>query len=296
MRRFLAIGLLILLSCASSPAKPLPLTAKEVALMLRSGYSNESVLRELTARHFAGGCDEAAEKLLRQAGAQPALVDALQNKAYAAPPEDNARATAFAAEQATHQAAAAERDRKFNTLYQNGVAKARAAAPITSAAAGLTPNAILPLLKNDLVAWRNGVVSPFDDTALEKKTLIALYFSAHWCGPCQKFTPQLVEFYNRVAAQHPEFELIFVSSDRSAPEMQNYMREANMPWPAIDYQKLAGKAALRQYGGAAIPCLVLVNATGKVLSDSYAGKDYRGPARVMADIDSILTGNKTASR
>lgn len=263
--------------------------------MLRSGYSNEAVLHELTARHFAGACDEAAEKLLLQAGAQPTLIDALQNKTYAAPPEETARATAFAAEQATRQAAAVERDRQFNTLYQNGVAKARAAAPIPSTAVG-TQNAIFPLLKNDLVAWRNGVLGPFDDSALEKKALIALYFSAHWCGPCQKFTPQLVEFYNRVAAQHPEFELIFVSEDRSAPEMQNYMREANMPWPAVDYQKLAGKGALKKFGGAAIPRLVLVDATGKVLSDSYAGKDYRGPAKVMADIDSILTGNKTASR
>ena len=296
MRRFLAIGLLILLNCASLPAKPLPLTAKEVALMLRSGYSNEAVLHELNARHFAGGCDEAAEKLLRQAGAQPTLLDALRNKTYAAPPEETARATAFAAEQAARQAAVAERDRKFNTLYQSGVAKARAAAPIPSMAVGLAENAILPLLKNDLVAWRNGGLGPFDDTALEKKALIALYFSAHWCGPCRKFTPQLVEFYNRVAAQHPEFELIFVSDDRSAPEMQNYMREANMPWPAIDYQKLAGKAALKKYAGASIPCLVLVDASGKVLSDSYAGKDYRGPAKVMADIDSIFSGNKTASR
>lgn len=295
MCRFLAIGFFILLNCASLPAKPLPLTAKEVALMLRSGYSNEAVLHELTARHFAGACDEAAEKLLLQAGAQPTLIDALQNKTYAAPPEETARATAFAAEQATRQAAAAERDGQFNTLYLSGVAKARAAAPIPSTAVG-TQNAIFPLLKNDLVAWRSGVLGPFDDTALEKKALIALYFSAHWCGPCRKFTPQLVEFYNRVAAQHPEFELIFVSDDRSAPDMQNYMREANMPWPAVDYQKLAGKGALKKFGGAAIPCLVLVDATGKVLSDSYVGKDYRGPAKVMADIDSILTGNKTASR
>lgn len=147
--------------------------------MLRSGYSNEAVLRELTARHFAGGCDEAAEKLLLQAGAQPTLIDALQNKAYAAPPEETARATAFAAEQATRQAAAAERDRKFNTLYQSGIAKARAAAPIPSEAVGLTQNTMLPLLKNDLVTWRNGSLGPFDDTALEKEnTDRALFFGS----------------------------------------------------------------------------------------------------------------------
>ena len=32
----------------------LPLSAKEVGLMLRSGYSSEAVQEELSARHFAG--------------------------------------------------------------------------------------------------------------------------------------------------------------------------------------------------------------------------------------------------
>ena len=296
MRRFLAIAFFVLLSCSWLPAKSLPLTAKEIALMLRSGYSNESVLRELNARHFAGGCDDAAEKVLLQAGARPSLLEAIESKEYAASPKDTARATELAEEQATRHAAAAEQDRKFNSLYQSEILKKRSAAPVPSTTAGVGQSAILPLLKGDLVAWRNGSLGHFDDTALEKKTLIALYFSAHWCGPCRKFTPQLVEFYNRVAAQHPEFEVIFVSDDRSAPEMQTYMRELNMPWPAIDYQKLAERAAIKKYSGAGIPCLVLLDATGKVLSDSYAGKNYLGPAKVMADIDSIFSGRTMASR
>jgi Thioredoxin-like len=45
-----------------------------------------------------------------------------------------------------------------------------------------------------------------------KKKLVALYFSAHWYAPCRKFTPQLVKFHNRVAPQHPEFEIVFISS------------------------------------------------------------------------------------
>ena len=92
-------------------------------------------------------------------------------------------------------------------------------------------------MKGDLVLWKNGSLARFrDDETLEKKKLFALYFSAHWCAPCRKFTPQLVEFYNRVAPQHPEFELVFVSDDRSPFGMETYMRD--MPWLAIDFSKL----------------------------------------------------------
>jgi nucleoredoxin len=155
-------------------------------------------------------------------------------------------------------------------------------------------------VKGDLVSWHNGSLSRFEDEPLEKKKLIALYFSAHWCAPCRAFTPKLVDFYNRVAPQHPEFEIIFVSFDRSQFAMETYMRETNMPWPAIDYPKVASKEAIRKYAGDGIPCLVLLDATGKVVSDSFAGKQYLGPGKVLTDLDAIfagnVAGNATASR
>jgi nucleoredoxin len=126
---------------------------------------------------------------------------------------------------------------------------------------------------------------------LANKKLFAFYFSAHWCQPCRKFTPQLVEYYNRVVAQHPEFEIVFYSFDKSASAMEMYMRETNMPWPAIDYGKLQEKEVLKKNAGDGIPALVLVDGTGKVLSSSYAGSQYVGPAKVLSDLDAILAGN-----
>jgi nucleoredoxin len=126
---------------------------------------------------------------------------------------------------------------------------------------------------------------------LEGKKLIALYFSAQWCPPCRKFTPELVEYYNRVASQHPEFELIFVSRDRSQFAMESYMHDTNMPWPAIDYQKLGETAGIGKYAGDGIPCLVLIDSSGQVISDSFAGKQYLGPQKVLSDLDKILSGN-----
>jgi nucleoredoxin len=74
--------------------------------------------------------------------------------------------------------------------------------------------------------------------------LIALYFSAEWCGPCRKFTPQLVDHYKRVAREYPEFEIVFYSMDRSLYAMEMYARDGNMSWLAIDFSKPKEKEAL----------------------------------------------------
>ncbi len=37
-----------------------------------------------------------------------------------------------------------------------------------------------------------------------------------------------------------------------------------MPWPGVSFDKLAGKEALTKYAGGGIPCLVVVDASGKV--------------------------------
>lgn len=252
--------------------------------MLRSGYSSEAVQQEISARRLAETCDGAAEKALRDAGAAPALIDAIKSGSYAISPTEAHLAQDELAAQAARRARDREQSRKLDTLYQDQLKRTRAAAPAES---GL-PVTLADQFKDDLVFLKNSGLARFYDELLPKKKLIALYFSAYWCGPCRKFTPQLVEFYNRVAPQHPEFEIVFVSYDRSSMAMEDYMRETKMPWPAIDYAKLPGKETLKKYSGKSIPCLVLVDESGKVISDSYAGENYLGPEKVLTDLNAIL--------
>jgi nucleoredoxin len=279
------VAFLLIGSGASMLAGLAPLSLKDVSLMLRSGYSAAEVEREVRTRHFADPIDATAEKALLQAGASAAFVASLKSGAYAVPAAELAAVQQELAAKAQRRAAQADEARKLNTLYQAQQTESRAAAAAASAG---QPNSIAPLVKGDLVSSKNGVLSPHPDTAFEKKTMIGLYFSAHWCGPCRKFTPELVAFYNRVAGAHPEFEILFVSNDKSAAEMQGYMREAQMPWPAVSFDKIPNKAALTKYAGSGIPCLVVVDASGKVISDTYAGKNYIGPSKVLADLEQMF--------
>jgi len=284
--RALAALVCVLLSILVARATQLPLTIKEISLMLRSGYSSNALMQELSIRHFAEKLDVEKEKTLIQVGASAELITALKSGTYSLSPEQMTLAQRQIADQTKRRAAEAERSRQFDSLYQSQIARERAAAQLQAPNA----NAIRELVKGDLVSLRNGALGHFDDEVLEKKKLIALYFSAHWCAPCRKFTPELVDYYNRVATQHPEFEIVFVSFDKSQFAMETYMREANMPWPAIDFQKLKGKDAIRKYAGDGIPCLVLVDATGRVISSTYAGAQYLGPAKVLGDLDAIFAG------
>jgi nucleoredoxin len=71
--------------------------------------------------------------------------------------------------------------------------------------------------------------------ALNNARLVALYFSAHWCGPCRQFTPMLAELYSHLKEEFPThgLEIVFVSSDRDAGGFQHYF--GTMPWTALPF-------------------------------------------------------------
>ena len=286
MRRwvYLVFGLLVF----STQAGQLPLTVNELGLMLRTGHSSQSLLQELSKRQFADTLDEAKEATLIKAGASEELIAALKSGAYSLSPEKTATVQQQLAAEAQHRAAQADAARKSDAAYQADVLRKRTAKSATLNSG--SPVAISEFLRGDLVQIKNGSPARADETALESKKLIAFYFSAEWCGPCRKFTPQLVEYYKRVAPEHPEFEIVFYSSDRSQYAMEKYMRDENMPWLAIDFAKLKDKEVLRQNAGSGIPSLVLVDSSGNIISSSYADGKYRGPQQVLSDLDAIFAG------
>jgi nucleoredoxin len=286
MRRILL--LVILFFTFKLQAGQLPLTVKDVSLMLRAGFSSNAVMRELSTRHCTEPIDVEKENMLRMAGASDELITALKSGKYLIPPKQAAQAQEKIKDLAKRRAEQVEAARSADTLNQSEITTKRFAAKSSS-----TGNAIQQEVKGDLVHLQYGDLVRYDDDMLDQKKLIALYFSAHWCAPCRKFTPQLIDYYNRVSPQHPEFEVVFVSWDKSQFGFETYMHETNMPWPAIDYKKLAGKDSIRKYAGEGIPCLVLVDQNGVVVSDSFMGKKFVGPQKVLSDLDAIFAGKMT---
>jgi nucleoredoxin len=129
-----------------------------------------------------------------------------------------------------------------------------------------TPSPMEEMLGKSLLTWvgKEMTTKP-TDKALQHEGLVALYFSAHWCPPCQSFTPLLKEFYNNTKGQ---IEIVYISSDRTMEEFNDYY--GKMPWLALPTDgdaaqiknKLAEKFKIR-----GIPALIILNKKGHIVTD-----------------------------
>jgi len=118
-----------------------------------------------------------------------------------------------------------------------------------------------------------------NSAALQEANHVVLFFSASWCGPCRRFTPQLKEFYQRFSQQH-RIAVIYVSSDRSADQMTQYLEGSDMPWHAVPYSRVDESGLKRQFNArGGIPNVVILDRDGEVvLRSTYPDMP---PARVL---------------
>ncbi|XP_023007756.1 probable nucleoredoxin 1 [Cucurbita maxima] len=108
------------------------------------------------------------------------------------------------------------------------------------------------------------------DIEMLKGKNLGLYFSAAWCGPCQRFTPSLVEAYNELSSKG-KFEIIFVSADDDEKSFNEYF--SKMPWLAIpfsDSERRDRLDSLFQVSG--IPHLIILDNKWELSTDS--GVDF----------------------
>jgi thiol-disulfide isomerase/thioredoxin len=108
-----------------------------------------------------------------------------------------------------------------------------------------------------------------------------LYFSAGWCGPCHQFTPRLVDLWNDSGSKR-DYNVIFVSFDRSENEMMGYMEELHMPWSYVELGSAAEDVFKENFAGEnGIPNLILFDKVGKIVAQSYENRKYTGPYEVI---------------
>ena len=263
----LLVGCLVLAALAitargldPTPA-PNPVTIKEICEGLRAGTSSNDLAAAVTARRLLDSPKPTDEANMRAAGASPHLLEVLKSGNYTLSP--------FDANDARRR------------MAQAAAVPAPAVAP---AAAGHMAD----LLRGKMVTCQQGLLQGYNDGKLAGKKYYALYYSAEWCPPCRKFTPKLVQFDDRVAAQHPEVEVIFFSNDKGPAEMQKYMQDDKMPWPAVRFEQVPKEKELMHYRGNGIPCLVLVDADSKVIADTFVDGKYMGPSRVANELARLL--------
>lgn len=130
------------------------------------------------------------------------------------------------------------------------------------------PGRLVEELQGKLINGVTGQPVKLDMNALPK--YFVLYGGARWCPYTQQFTPELLKAYNQLKTKHPEFEVFYIPSEKSAAELQTYAKELNFPWPVLDYRHKGKFAVLATIlGRSSLPEIEVADRHGNIIIDNY---------------------------
>lgn len=144
-------------------------------------------------------------------------------------------------------------------------------------------NSFCEIIKGSCLVKADESTKPVDE-ALAGKDIVLLYFSAHWCPPCRRFTPLLKNFYQDVSEKG--VELIFVSSDSSKEDMLNYMKESHGDWYAFEHGSKIGQKLSKTFRVSGIPTLVALKTDGTIIDRNARGSIEKG-ASIISEWKSV---------
>lgn len=101
--------------------------------------------------------------------------------------------------------------------------------------------------------------------ALEGK-IVGIYFSAGWCPPCQTFTPLLCNLYDELMNRKANFEIVFLSFDKTDADMEAYFLKKHRNWYALPLDDPFKEELKLKYNVTAVPKFIIINKDGEVIS------------------------------
>ncbi|UUO06997.1 TlpA family protein disulfide reductase [Blastopirellula sp. J2-11] len=115
----------------------------------------------------------------------------------------------------------------------------------------------------------------FDVKQLKGKVIL-VDFWATWCGPCIAEFPKMKDHYAKY--QSHGFEIVGVSIDENREHLQHFLDKNEIPWIILheegDEEKQGWKHPVaKQYGISAVPCMILIDADGNVITTQARGEE-----------------------
>lgn len=126
---------------------------------------------------------------------------------------------------------------------------------VTSAFDGVLEGNLQKLIGKSLKSYREPVAPT---------KYFIFYYTASWCGPCHKYTPSLVAFYEK--NKNANFEIIVITSDREEKAMEDYAAEAKMPWLFLEMDKAAKFKKDFPHQVTGIPSVITCDLKGNIVS------------------------------
>ena len=251
------------------------MTVNDLALMVRGGYAESEIVAEVQKRRLSAPIDAAVEKALRERGVPAALITRLKDRSFLPTPEHEAAL-------AQQQSAALAREQAESQLVEQRRAQAAALAKAAAAREN-----VMKLLDGKLMSLHGSELRPYPASNLRDVRVFAFYFGSNWSPACREATPVIVEWYRATKAANPDFELIFVSSDRSALTMTEHVRKHAMPFPVVRFDAV-NDAGIQQFGGNPTPWLGAVSRAGAPVTKNIGEKRFIDPGEIMQGLAFLL--------
>jgi thiol-disulfide isomerase/thioredoxin len=142
--------------------------------------------------------------------------------------------------------------------------------------ASLFPTAEQGALMKDFA--KTTEAEPFTPPFYDQEKVLGLYFTASWCPPCTKFTPQLKRIHGAVREKGKDFDVLVCSWDEDKSQYEDYTAE--MPFHKLPFGDARIGDLSRAYGVSSIPTLVTVRARdNRVINRNakdFAARDVDG--------------------
>ncbi|MEM9066016.1 MAG: thioredoxin-like domain-containing protein [Planctomycetota bacterium] len=118
---------------------------------------------------------------------------------------------------------------------------------------------------------------------------ILLYRGSGDCSRCGRFSPKLKRAYGKLKDRYGNFEVVFLSEDRSPAAFERHMRERDYPFAIVEYDKLYAAADARTREGRLMPIVYLVRPDGSVIDRTHPDGRGRSAEDVLKTLEESLS-------
>ena len=127
---------------------------------------------------------------------------------------------------------------------------------------------------------RDAAGKPYSAKELGQTRAFVFFWAANWCGWCHKVSPELARFVTENSRQLKQTTVVMLNGDKQDSEMLKYLREKNLPWPAIrqaDWQRVPYFKFTHE---GSFPQLLITDRYGRILYNGFGG----GPENIRAHL------------
>ncbi|XP_067829270.1 nucleoredoxin-like protein 1 [Heptranchias perlo] len=104
-----------------------------------------------------------------------------------------------------------------------------------------------------------------------RNKLVLLYFGSRECPKCQKFSPALQDFSNRLMDEYyvdraAQLVLVYVSQDQTEEKEQQYLKTLHRKWLFLPFRDKYKRELQKKYNIKDIPSIVVLKPNGDLIT------------------------------